>query len=519
MSYRGGFLGIHYTVWPYNDESIWTSAYAGAGSTSRGTYGFGSYFFTYKTILDLEQSLLKNINSSVEIMDLKEIIFNQPDKSHSYFDREKGILYINTKSSWKEDKKLTTEQRIEKTLSIIQKELVDDMLNLFSINLGSSSHPWKGEKIDNKESIYIAYNNYSHYYEDSISRPLSYDKFDKKFVESFLEILNLHFNELNNSYKGEELAVPYNSFIGKEFSASELFLIANGDPRTKEVKDLVKRFGYNEYLIEENGSFYTYDIKDVRREFSLKKLLSKYFVKIFSTQNKNEQNENVPKLIMANSLYGGTLKTANGDVTLENKVKDLYALLLDKLKLDNEISYMTIKNNVIKNSGEYESTKVISYDLDYVGFGGYLSLEKAKIYKGLVIKKDDKYELARLKLINFKNDYSENDFPFKAKKSLETEDYWNPSNAINSDLLVAWFAEAYVHLANSNDVTLYFWDDTNMDQLLQDDELVNIVNKSDKLIATDKRYSPDISKYKNYSLKTVDSKVKVILNKTDVEFE
>ncbi|PAK21738.1 hypothetical protein CJJ23_00130 [Mycoplasmopsis agassizii] len=409
---------------------------------------------------------------------------------------------------------------MQETLSIIQEVLIDDMLNLFSIKLGNSSHPWKGEKIDNKESIYIAYNNYSHYDEDSISKPLSYDKFDKKFVDSFLEILNLQFNELNNSYKGGDPNLHGSlSFIGKDFSASELFLIANGDPRSKEVKDLVKEFGYKEYFIERDDEVYRYDIRDVRWHFSLKKLLTKYFAKVFSTQNKSEPSENIKKLIMANSLYGGTLETTNGDVTLENKVKDLYKLFLEKLKLDNEISYMTIKNNVIENSEKYESTKTISYDLDYVGFGGYLSVEKAKTYKGLVIKKDDKYELAKLKLINFKDDYSENDFPFKAKQSLETQDYWNPSNAINSELLVAWFAEAYVHLANSNDVTLYFWDDANMDQLLQDDELINIVNKSDKLIATDKRYSPDISKYKNYSIETVDSKLKVVLNKTDVEFK
>ncbi|PAK21739.1 hypothetical protein CJJ23_00135 [Mycoplasmopsis agassizii] len=532
----------------------------------------GKYYFDEKTILDFNDYLLKHLNYTSEILYISELVFNTPftkmEEAKGYYTTPDNRIYFETNDELSSDNKsLTTIQRIENIFGTLQHEYIHHVDNVYLRSI-------KDEKSD---QVYKIYQNQRNYENDLVTaKRTDYQLYNKDFVNAFIKSLNYEFNELNNSYKNENYNNPEFNFIGKYFSASELFLIANGNPESPEVEALVKKFGNNKYVFKteksnlnsvkgaNRNSSQEFTLTDIRYYYSLSELIAREFTKIgtasifthevgdqslniWGRQSFQEENlyypsvfmsdwsravklfSNINKklirngrqtvtnlsegyefldqfsssLIMANSVYGGSLKTTKGEAILENKVNDLYNAYLNALGINNEISLMYIKNNAT----EYASGKKERFESDTVRFSGFLSLEKAKAYKGLVIQNGSKYEITDIKLINYKDDYSASDFPFKVKSSFTSDNDLNPNQTLKTETLVSWFSDAFVNLANKNNSSLYFWNDLNNDDLLQENELVNVVNKSNKLVTSQ---TPYLTAGRWYNLEIQNGVVKIV---------
>ncbi|PAF54946.1 MYPU_1760 family metalloprotease [Mycoplasmopsis agassizii] len=531
----------------------------------------GKYYFDEKTILEFNDYLLKHLNYTSEILYISELIFNTPftkmEEAKGYYTTPDNRIYFETNDELSSDtKSLTTIQRIENIFGTLQHEYIHHVDNVYLRSI-------KDEKSD---QVYKIYQNQRNYEKDLVTaKRTDYQLYNKDFVNAFIKSLNYEFNALNNSYKNENYNNPEFNFIGKYFSASELFLIANGNPESPEVEALVKKYGNNKYVFKteksnlnsvkgsNRNSNQEFTLTDIRYYYSLSELIAREFTKIgtasifthevgdqtlniWGRQSLQKENLYYPSvfmsdwsravklysninrrlirngsqtvtnvsegyeflselsssLLMANSVYGGSLQTTKGEAILKNKVNDLYNAYLNALGINNEISLMYIKNNATGSAG---STKD-RFQSDTVRFSGFLNLEKAKTYKGLVIQNGNKYEITDIKLINYKDDYSASDFPFKVKSSFTSDNDLNPNQTLKSETLVSWYSDAFVNLANKNNPSLYFWNDLNNDELLQENELVNVVNKSNKLITSQ---TPYLTAGRWYNLETQNGVVKI----------
>ncbi|WP_371246579.1 MYPU_1760 family metalloprotease [Mycoplasmopsis agassizii] len=216
------------------------------------------------------------------------------------------------------------------------------------------------------------------------------------------------------------------------------------------------------------------------------------------------------KLVAANSAYGGVLKITDKNVTLDDNSKALYNTYLAAAKADNEISSLTVLNPLDVHTTTSLDTSKIGFDKinkDSIRVGGFLTEEKAKKYKSLIVKGNyaTPYVKTDLVFLNWDNNSkTAEDFTMRAKSSLlsMTRDLEPVSSNFSSEKLVTFYAGARIDFSKAKE--LYFWEDKNSDSIVQESELVKPVNKSKSLVTSNTSYM--YSNYEKYAYKLVTDK-------------
>ncbi|PAF54692.1 MYPU_1760 family metalloprotease [Mycoplasmopsis agassizii] len=229
--------------------------------------------------------------------------------------------------------------------------------------------------------------------------------------------------------------------------------------------------------------------------------------------------------LLANNVSKGSLQINNREVvTFEDRTKDLYNAYLKAMGYDNEINqiYFVNPNIAVKSLGIVQAKNPndsvsIRDKFNNIRMSGFLTKEKAAKYDGLIIENGNKKIKVAITYLNNKNinsnknvltdnnDFAsqnlvfnpvdnllkDGEFTFKAKQNVsDLSKTLGPleSKVTNSTSeYVSWMSDAYfmdvsTHVSTSR---IYFWDDLNNDDEVQDNEkFVPLLNNTSRTITS-----------------------------------
>ncbi|CAC13349.1 predicted coding region [Mycoplasmopsis pulmonis] len=192
-------------------------------------------------------------------------------------------------------------------------------------------------------------------------------------------------------------------------------------------------------------------------------------------------------------IYGSVFRTYNEKAFMKNTVNEFYNAFLEAMNYKSEISQLFVKNE--SNLESKSKAKVNpGKNNHFVRFTGFLTKEKAKKYKALVLT-DEKGNIKRQSNLKFLT--RNGDFTFKAKKNFNdtshTLDPITSGYVTKDEEKVSYYTQDYIDLRegilgninldfNPNKTRsslVYFWNDRNGDDQIQNDELEKPVVPND----------------------------------------